>query len=257
MPVAKRIHLYILHEVRHGFLPQVLEWPSYPLFMFPGSPQCHTAHFKGSNMCIVGEKQKSIMPMYFLEQYVLFSVFASQYHMRMMDVEFVVYPRPSLAHDFIGESGVQNPTMCVMPDMNLHPPNDHLVPEKVWGTHQIILGLQYHDFDLGIGRASKVCSILINKILISKYLLFLQIQKLFRSMGHHAMLHPAYLWLHHHIRWLLLIFVDSSHLTKYMRTHNKIPLMIRLIYHIMIHPIALLPDPTLQKNLFNLARYVQ
>ena len=67
----------------------------------------------------------------FSEQYVLFSVFASQYHMRMMDVEFVVYPRPSLAHDFIGESGVQNPTMCVMPDMNLHPPNDHLVPEKV------------------------------------------------------------------------------------------------------------------------------
>ena len=76
-------------------------------------------------------------------------------------------------------------------------------------------------------------------------------------MGHHAMLHPAHLRLHHHTLGGYSLSLDSPHLTEHLRTHNKIPLMIHLIYHMMIHPIVLLLVPTLQKNLFNLARYVQ
>ena len=49
-------------------------------------------------------------------------------------------------------------------------------------------------------------------ILTSKYLFVSQNQELFWNTGHHAMLHPAHLQLHHQTHWLVLMCLDSRSL---------------------------------------------
>lgn len=132
------------------------------------------------------------MAIYFLEKYILFSVLASRYHMWMMAAGFVVHPGPRLAHDFVGESGVQNPTVCAMPKRSLHPPHDRLVrgmqkllfqitiPEWGRGTHRVDSWLQCRDFDVGFGSASKV-----RRILIARWISVLVCSRGWSSSGAH------------------------------------------------------------------------
>ena len=57
--------------IRILFSLQILAEPLHPLLWLARGPQCAITHFYGPNMWIVGEKQRCVVAMYFLEQYTL------------------------------------------------------------------------------------------------------------------------------------------------------------------------------------------
>jgi hypothetical protein len=65
-------------------------------------------------MWVVGIEQWGIMSVDFFEKYELFAVIASGYQMGVIATGLVVNACPSLAHDHIGETGMENPTVRAM-----------------------------------------------------------------------------------------------------------------------------------------------